>query len=691
MKQEHKHCLKRVAAAALVMLMVSGTVPFQPIAEVFDTAITASAAEITSRGEFDNGVSWTLDSDGKLTITGTGNIPEDAFKRNSEIKSVIIASGITGIANRAFMQCSNLTSVTISDTVTSIGNYAFYYCSSLTSVTISDGVESIGNYAFYRCSLTSVTIPDSVTIIGNGAFDNCSSLTSVTIPDSVESIGDNAFYNCSSLTSVTIPDSVESIGDWAFSYCYSLTSVTIPKNVTSIGGDTFYFSDSSSITDVYCYADPAKLNWNDMGSDDFIKNPQKTTVCHVLPQYLSTYQSDKFSSVNVTFVGNLGFDKIDAKDATCTTAGNIEYYKDSQDGKYYNKTSDTTYEEITKDQTVVAAAGHDWGEVSYTWSDDNLKVTATRTCDRDSSHVDTETVNTTAVTKDPTCVDKGETTYTATFTNTAFETQTKTIETDNATGIHTYSERSPEWSWVKNGNTFDVSVKFKCAVCDEYETTDIKPTLNVTESNGIRNFTATVTHDDVTYTSERDEAVSYNIAINDTTKQYKYGEYVTATAPAATNGQYFDGWYEGKTKVSSSEVYTIYATRDMSIHAEYKDSVVEAQPVYVMNVSDRTALANGKQKVSFTYDWDLPEGYTLVKAAIVRSYVVDEPKITTANTNVHYTTLKNARGTYKLNLTLGTANANKSVYVRGYIVYKDKTGTQHEDYTTVLTSVPASN
>ena len=45
MKKEHKRCLKRIVAAALVMLMMSGTVPFQPIAEVFDTAITASAAE----------------------------------------------------------------------------------------------------------------------------------------------------------------------------------------------------------------------------------------------------------------------------------------------------------------------------------------------------------------------------------------------------------------------------------------------------------------------------------------------------------------------------------------------------------------------------------------------------------------------------------------------------------------------
>ena len=384
--------------------------------------------------------------------------------------------------------------------------------------------------------------------------------------------------------------------------------------------------------------------------------------------------------------------RVDAVEPTCETEGNIEYYKGS-DNKLY-KLENEKYVEISKTDIIVAATGHDWNNPTYVWNADNTQVTATRTCKNDLEHVETETANVTSeVTTPATCTAKGETTYTATFTNAAFATQTKTIANIDETGIHTYSERSPEWSWVKNGNTYDVSVKFKCAVCDEYDTNEIKPTLEVTESNGVRKFTATVNYEGQTYTCIRDEAVKYSITINGTENQYKYGASVTATAPAAPSGQYFDGWYDvdRNEKVSSSEVYTLYATRDISIEAKYKETKVEAQPVFVMNVSDREKLNNGKQKVSFTYDWDLPEGYTLVKAAIVRSYVETEPNISTANTNVHYTTLKNARGTYKLNLTLGTANANKSVYVRGYIVYKDKTGTQHEDYTTVLTSAPASN
>ncbi len=73
--------------------------------------------------------------------------------------------------------------------------------------------------------------------------------------------------------------------------------------------------------------------------------------------------------------------------------------------------------------------GHDWGDVTYTWADDNSTVTASRTCKRDKSHVETETADAEAeVTTEPTATESGERTYTAKFENEAFETQTKTEE-----------------------------------------------------------------------------------------------------------------------------------------------------------------------------------------------------------------------------------------------------------------------
>ena len=84
----------------------------------------------------------------------------------------------------------------------------FNNCSNIKKVVIESGISSIGSNVFQNCSgLTSITIPNSVTSIGEGAFQNCSGLTSIMIPNSVTSIGNHAFEGCSGLSSITIPNS----------------------------------------------------------------------------------------------------------------------------------------------------------------------------------------------------------------------------------------------------------------------------------------------------------------------------------------------------------------------------------------------------------------------------------------------------------------------------------------------------
>ena len=181
--------------------------------------VPASAA---TSGTCGDNLIWTLDDDGTLTISGTGEIDGYTFVGRTDIKSVIIGNGVTSIEDCAFDGCDSLTSVTIPDSVTNIGYSAFFDCDSLKSITIPDSVVSIGDWAFADCSsLTSITIGDGVTSIGANGFSGCSSLTSITIPDNVTSIDDYAFYFCGSLASVTIPDSVTSIGESVFGECSS--------------------------------------------------------------------------------------------------------------------------------------------------------------------------------------------------------------------------------------------------------------------------------------------------------------------------------------------------------------------------------------------------------------------------------------------------------------------------------------
>ena len=260
---------RRLTALALALCMLAALT-----SEIF-AADTVASGYCGSEGDGKN-LTWTLDSEGTLTISGKGEmkdydyfsdpwvrsavkcvsiesgvtcIGDYAFHNCTNLTGVTIPNSVTSIGGSAFSDCSSLTSITIPSSVTSIGEYTFSYCSSLTSITIPNSVTSIGESAFEGCSsLTSITIPSSVTSIGRFAFSDCSSLTSITIPSSVTSIGERVFVGCSSLTSVTIPNSVTSIGEGAFWGCGSLTSVTIPSSVTSIGERAFY--DCSSLTSV---------------------------------------------------------------------------------------------------------------------------------------------------------------------------------------------------------------------------------------------------------------------------------------------------------------------------------------------------------------------------------------------------------------------------------------------------------
>lgn len=226
-------------------------------------ALYAEAAS----GSCGDNLTWVLDDEGTLTISGTGKMvdylvpqspPWDSVK--SSIKTVIIEGGVTSIGMDAFDGCSGLTSVSIPESITYVGNAAFSGCSGLTNVTLPESVTSIGWSAFYGCSgLTSMVIPGGVTSISNETFYDCSSLTSVTIPVGVTSIGAYAFRNCSSLTSVTIPVSVTSISPYAFRGCSGLTEIIVGAgNTHYVSRDGVLFNVGMTELHIYPEGKPGK-------------------------------------------------------------------------------------------------------------------------------------------------------------------------------------------------------------------------------------------------------------------------------------------------------------------------------------------------------------------------------------------------------------------------------------------------
>lgn len=198
-------------------------------------------AATTASGTCGDNLTWVLDEEGTLTISGTGDM---------ESYTVFIPSGV--------------------------GTAPWYSeKDNIKKVVIEPGIVNVGAYAFYSCgNMTSVTIPDSVIAIEGYAFNECSGLTEVTIPDSVTTFGEGVFYDCHQLTSVTIPDSVDTIPDRMFKYCYGLTNITIPVSITEFGESAF--EACVNLTDVYYNG--TKSQWDRISVDIGNKTLIKATV-----------------------------------------------------------------------------------------------------------------------------------------------------------------------------------------------------------------------------------------------------------------------------------------------------------------------------------------------------------------------------------------------------------------------------
>lgn len=282
---------RRLTALALALCMLAALT-----SEIFAADIVASGY---CGGEGDGtNLTWTLDSDGLLTVNGKGKMKSSSSgypwgAKKDAIKEVVCSNGVESIGRYAFQNCDNLTSITIpesmtrieeravsncsslediifqnSSSITYIGKSAFASCTSLTSVQIPDGlksieestfsnctnlksvvipfgVEKISSFAFLRCSsLTEIIIPNSVTTVGKQVFADCSNLKSVSLSDKVKTITQSMFNGCKKLEHVALPSKLTNIRNHAFYECEALTNITIPVGVTSIEGTAFSYCRS---------------------------------------------------------------------------------------------------------------------------------------------------------------------------------------------------------------------------------------------------------------------------------------------------------------------------------------------------------------------------------------------------------------------------------------------------------------
>ena len=277
-------------------------------------SVDAQAADVVISGECGENVTFVLDNEGVLTISGEGPMENYQIYSFSDFKyspwmehkdsvvRIVVEEGITSVGDYAFQYHSNVTDISLPESLTRIGAGAFMSCENLPSIYIAPKVEFIGKLAFdatYKLKdvyikdldawfgiefqlgtlgdatsnplyfadnlylngepVTEVVVPEDVTVLHNAVL-SIASLEQVVLHDGVVKIENYVFYQCPNLKEIHLPYGLTSIGAWSFGQCYNLQEITLPDSVSYIGDSAFAFCDS--LTEIIIPAGVTKLGKN---------------------------------------------------------------------------------------------------------------------------------------------------------------------------------------------------------------------------------------------------------------------------------------------------------------------------------------------------------------------------------------------------------------------------------------------
>ena len=220
---------KILLTISLIIIMLMATSSFCYAADIIASGDCSMTESYYSNVV--NNVTWELNSEGVLTIAGTGYMknyeqgeltPWVGYK--DKIKKIVVKTGVL-----------------------SVGEYAFYECSSLTDLVVEEGVKELEHYSFQNCKkLKNVTLPSTIMHLEYDTFDGCTSVTNCYLADLTGWMQKDALLNN---TSGSLPLGERDIANGKFGNIYVngelVTDFEIPDGTVEIGspywnGNSYY-------------------------------------------------------------------------------------------------------------------------------------------------------------------------------------------------------------------------------------------------------------------------------------------------------------------------------------------------------------------------------------------------------------------------------------------------------------------
>ncbi len=329
---------KKITAAVASLMLAFPMMNMLPV----------SAAEIVFTAQCGDNIFCTIDNEGTLTLSGSGEmydydpngmsystsgsvtvnewvdkaVPWYMHNIRDWIKQVVIEEGITKIGMCAFMDCDNLVSVQFPDTLTEINEHSFLHCESLESIKLPDSLKSIQNEAFKCCTaLKNPILPEGLEYIGTSAFEQCHSITEIAVPQAITNLKASVFRWCKSLRRVYILSRSCTIyyAETTISNVYGWSSEPLPYYT----GEIFGYANANARFYANKY-EVAYRNFEDYraGDVDFSGSVDASDASKVLTEYASvaTGNGSLFFSVQKGLADVNSDNTVDSSDASSVLA-----------------------------------------------------------------------------------------------------------------------------------------------------------------------------------------------------------------------------------------------------------------------------------------------------------------------------------------------------------------------------------